>query len=233
MIKTIVKNHPLKDIILEFDDEITAPAFETEALNTYYEAHDKTWAVQEHVSGMMTRLKGVDDTIEDLSLRRLGIEQELEILEDWLGVNELEDKELFDGEIEIDIGTFFDISRQHNEDIQDLYENVVELTHIYNQDIEEGIYDDDCVIDPQYFEVLNEIYPRYEEVSVHTVSLDDDHQMFLETYGKVEDSFFHYTDLSREIFEKYKNLVEITQPIYRRIEIIDQLLRDKIKREQN
>ncbi len=230
MIKTIVKEHPLKDITLDFDDEITPPPFEQEALRSYYEAHDKTWEIKEHVSKIEAELKDVDDTIEDLSFRRLGIEQELEILEDWLGVTELEDKELFDGEITIDIGTFFITCDKHNVDIQNLYEKVVDLTGIYNRDIE-NIYEDDAVIEPKYFNALDEVYPRYEEVSVHTVSLDDDHQAFLEEYGKVEELFFHYTELAREIFDKYKNLVETTQVVYRRVEVIDQLIRDKLKRE--
>lgn len=231
MIKTIVKEHPLKNITLDFDDEITPPPFEQKALQSYYEAHDKTWEIKEHVSKIEGELKAVDDTIEDLSFRRLGIEQELEILEDWLGVTELEDKELFDGEITIDIGTFFTVCDNHNVDIQELYEKVVSLTEIYNRDIE-NIYEDDAVIDPTYFNALDEVYPRYEEVSVHTVSLDDDHQTFLEEYGKIEELFFHYTALAREIFDKYKNLVETTQAIYRRVEIVDQLLRDKLKKDE-
>ncbi|MBD1432157.1 hypothetical protein H8B06_04905 [Sphingobacterium sp. DN00404] len=230
MIKTIVKEHPLKDITLDFDDEITPPSFEKEALQSYYEAHDKTWEIKAHVTEIERKLKTVDDIIADLSFRRLGIEQELEILEDWLDVTELEDKELFDGEITIDIGTFFAVCDKHNVDIQNLYEKVVDLTEIYNRDIE-NIYEDDAVIDPAYFNALDEVYPRYEEVSVHTVSLDDDHQAFLEEYGKVEEFFFHYTELAREIFDKYKNLVETTQVVYRRVEVIDQLLRDKLKRE--
>lgn len=230
MIKKIVKEHPLKDIALDFDDEITPLPFEQKALTSYYEAHDKTWEIKVHVSGIENELKVVDDIIADLSFRRLGIEQELEILEDWLGVTELEDKELFDGEITIDIGAFFSVCDKHNVDLQDLYEKVVHLTAIYNRDIE-NIYEDDAVIDPEYFNALDEIYPRYEEASVHTVSLDDDHQAFLEAYGKVEDLFFHYTELAREIFDKYKGLVETTQIIYRRVEVIDKLLRDKLKRE--
>lgn len=231
MIKTIVKEHPLKDITLDFDDEITPPSFEQEALQSYYEAHDKTWEIKVHVTEIERELKTVDDIIADLSFRRLGIEQELEILEDWLGVTELADKELFDGEITIDIGTFFAVCDKHNVDIQNLYEKVVDLTETYNRDVE-NIYEDDAVIDPAYFMALDEVYPRYEEVSVHTVSLDDDHQAFLEEYGKVEEFFFHYTALAREIFDKYKNLVDTTQAIYRRVEVVDQLLRDKLKREE-
>lgn len=228
MINTIVRKHPLKNITLDFDDEITPPTFEKEALESYYEAHDKTWEIKQHVLKIEAELKVVDDIIEDLALRRLGIEQELEILEDWLDINELEEQALFDGEITIDIGVFMATCDKHNSDIQELYDTVVKLTAVYNNDIE-NIYEGDLIIDPRYFDIIDEVYLRYEEVSVHTVSLDDDHQAFLEEYGKVEDYFFHYTDLAREIFDKYKSLVETTQPIYRRVEVVDRLLRDKLK----
>lgn len=227
MIKTIVKKHPLKDIILDFDDEITPPLFEQEALHSYYEAHDKTWTIKEHVLKIEQGLEEADDAIDDLIFRRLGIEQELEILEDWLGVAELEDKELFEGEIIIDIGTFFDTCARHNQDIQVLYEKVVNLTDIYNRDIE-NIYEDDSVIHPIYFDVLSELYKRYDELSVHTVSLDDDHQAFLGEYGNVEKRFFRYTEFAVEVFDKYRQLVEISQTTYNRIEKVNQLLRDKL-----
>lgn len=227
MIKTIVKKHPLKDIILDFDDEITPPPFEQEALQSYYEAHDKTWEIKEHVLKTEKGLEEADDIIDDLIFRRLGIEQELEMLEDWLGVNELEDKELFDGEIIIDIGSFFGSAASHNADIQTLYEKMVDMTETYNRDIE-NIYEDDAIIDPIYFMALDELYPRYEELSVHTVSLDDDHQAFLGEYGKVEKRFFRYTELAVEIFDKYRELVETSQATYHRIEKVDELLRDKL-----
>ncbi|PRD56552.1 hypothetical protein [Sphingobacterium gobiense] len=229
MIRTIIKEHPLKNITLDFDDQITQPPFEQKALQSYYEAHDKTWEIKEHVMKIQQELKVADDIIADLSFRRLGIEQELEILEDWLGVTELADKEFFEGEITIDIGNFFTICDKHNLDLQNLYEKIVILTSTYNRDIE-NIYEDDAVIDPEYFNALDEIYPRYEEVSVHTVSLDDDHQSFLEEYGKVEACFFQYTELAREVFDKYKHLVDTAQAVYHRVEVVDRLLKDKLKR---
>lgn len=227
MIKTIVKKHPLRDITLDFDDEIAPPSFEQEGLQSYYEAHDKTWEIKEHVLKIEKELEEADDIIDDLIFRRLGIEQELEMLEDWLGVTELEDKELFDGEIVIDIGSFFGSAASHNADIQALYQKMVDMTDTYNRDIE-NIHEDDAIIDPMYFTALDKLYPRYEELSVHTVSLDDDHQAFLEEYGKVEKRFFRYTGFAMEIFDKYRELVETSQATYHRVEKVDQLLRDKL-----
>src|SRR5690606_21943742 len=141
MIKTIVKKHPLRNITLDFDDEITSPSFEQEALQCYYEAHDKTWAVKAHVSGIEAQLKIIDDISADLALRRLGSELELEILEDWLGVTELEDKALIDGESTIEIGNLFSICEQRTTGIQALYEKVVNLAEVYNRG-SEHIYED-------------------------------------------------------------------------------------------
>src|SRR5690606_17130924 len=169
-LKTIVKEHPLKNIVLDFDLDIAPPPFEQEALRYYYEAHDKTWAMKEHAIAMKKRLEEAKNTVEDLDLRRLGIEQELEILEDWLGVAQMEDIPYFDESITIDINGFFETCLKHNDELQLLYEVVDALTKTYNKDID-NLYEDDYLIDPMHFEVLDNVYQRYEEVSVHTVSL--------------------------------------------------------------
>ncbi len=227
-LKTVVKKHPLKDIILDFDLDITPPPFEVEALNYYYEAHDKTWTIKQHAMDMEKRLEEANAIIEDLVLRRLGIEQELEILEDWLGVAELEDIPYFEESITIDINVFLTSCLKHNEDLNQLYEKVDAITSTYNRDVE-NIYEDDYLIDPMYFDTLDDLYPRYDELSVHTVSLDDDHQEFLGTYSKVSELFFHYMDMGGELFDRYGTLVEVCQSLYYRVEDVDQIIRDKIK----
>ncbi|NGM61205.1 hypothetical protein G5B30_04645 [Sphingobacterium sp. SGG-5] len=227
-LKTIVKEHPLKDIVLEFDQDITPPSYEQEALQHYYNAHDKTWAMKERAEAMMKRLEEAKNTVEDLNLRRLGMEQELEILEDWLGVAQMEDIPYFDESITIDINGFFEVSLKHNDELQALYEVVNDLTTAYNKDID-NLYEDDYLIDPMYFDVLDDVYKHYEEVSVHIVSLDDDHQAFLGEYGTVSKSFFQYLDLGEEVFERYRVLVEVTQRVYDRVGIVDQTFRNKLK----
>jgi len=228
-LKTIVKKHPLKDIILDFDQDITPPPFEQEALHHYYEAHDKAWAIKQHTTAVKKKLEEASVIIEDLTLRRLGMEQELEILEDWLGVTQLTDMPYFEESITIDINVFMETCLKHNDELQQLYEIINDLTKTYNRDLD-NLYEDDYLIDPMYFEVLDDVYQRYEEVSVHTVSLDDDHQAFLGEYGTIDKLFFQYLDLAEEVFDRYKTLVEVSQGVYNRIEDVDVLIKEKIRR---
>lgn len=227
MIKTIIKEHPLRDIVLDFDDAIEAPEFEKRKLALYYEAHDKTWTLKQHAEQQIKSLQEADGMIQELSIRRLGIEQDLDFMEEGLGLKAYDENLKIDSEIIIDIGTFFESGIRHNKDLQRLYTIIHKLTLTFNEDVG-NIYEDDFLIDPMYFSMLSELYQRYDDISVHTVSLDEDHQNFLGAYGEVHDLFFQYIDLAEEIFDQYAQLVQVSEKLYRRMEIVQDRLDDKI-----
>lgn len=227
MIHTIVKNHPLRDIVLDFDDAIAPPDFEQEALAHYYRAHDLTFALRLEAADRMSRMKAADDRIADLLLRRLTIEQDLDFLEDALGIAPLSVTDFFEGELTIELDDFYARTLQHNDDLNALYSTIEELTNQYNSDIEK-IDEDDYLIDPMYFEVLSPLYSRYEELSVHTVSLDDDYQDFLGAYNEVSDAYFAYTDFANVVFQRYADLVSFSDAIYRRVERVQDAFDEKM-----
>lgn len=227
MINTIVKNHPLRDIVLDFDDAISPPDFEQEALAHYYTAHDLTLGVRQEAADRMARLTSANELLEDLLLRRLTIEQDLDFMEDALGIAPLTEIDFFEGELTIELDEFYSTTLRHNEDLNRLYSMVDELTNLYNDDILK-IDEDDFLIDPMYFEVLYPLYSRYEELSVHTVSLDTDHQQFLGVYAEVESEYFAYTDFANLVFEKYAELVTIADKVYRRVEVVQDKFREKM-----
>lgn len=232
MIRTIVKEHPLRDIVLDFDDAIEAPEFEQRKLALYYEAHDKSWALRQHAEQQIKSLREADGIIDELSIRRLGIEQELDLMEEGLGLKAYDENLKIDSEIIIDIGGFFESGIRHNKDLQQLYTIIHELTLTFNEDVG-NIHEDDYLIDPMYFSMLSELYQRYEELSVHTVSLDEDHQNFLGAYAEVDELFFYYIDLAEEIFDKYAHLVQVSERLYRRMETVQDRLDDKMSRDQD
>ncbi|MFD2969490.1 hypothetical protein [Sphingobacterium bambusae] len=227
MIKTIVKSHPLRDIILDFDDAITPPQFEQEALAHYYKAHDLTYAVRLEAAARMPRLRAVYAVLSDLLLRSLAIEQDLDFLEDALGIAKSPDLDSFEGELTIRLEDFYSMTLKHSEDLHGVYDVICALTDQYNADIQK-IDEDEYLIDPMYFGVLHELYGRYDEVSVHTVSLDDDNQNFLGAYGDVEKEYFAYTDFANLVFEKYGQLVPASDKLYRRVELVEAKLKEKL-----
>ncbi|GHE29746.1 hypothetical protein GCM10017764_10930 [Sphingobacterium griseoflavum] len=226
MIKTIVKSHPLRDIILDFDDAQTPPPFEQEALAHYYKAHDLTYALRLEAAERIPPLRAVDAELGDLLLRSLAIEQDLDFLEDALGIAKSPDLDSFEGELTIRLDDFYSMTLKHSADLGAVYDAISALTERYNADIEK-IDDEDGLIDPMYFGVLSDLYQRYEELSVHTVSLDDDHQNFLGAYAEVEKEYFAYTDFANLVFEKYAQLVAASDKLYRRVEQVEAKLKEK------
>lgn len=228
MIKTIVKKHPLRDIVLDFDDTIEPPEFERRALSMYYEAHDKTWDLQRHAAEQLAKINSGSEKVDDLLLRKLGIEQELHFLEESLGIKEYDEDIVIDEEITIDVTGLFERTQKHHDDLNEVYSLVDGLTKEYNEDID-NIFEDDYLIDPKYFDVLYELYQRYDEVSVHTVSLDDDHQTFLGAYQKVEKTFFDYLDMAGQLFDRYADLVYGSDDLYRRVNAVYERINDKMR----
>lgn len=225
MMKTIIKPHPLRDIVLEFDDAVQPPAFEQEALSQYYNAHDATFALSEHAKKQIVAVNEAKDILDDLTLRRLNIDQELDFLEEGLGVKVLDSFDYsVDLKFTIDFDTFFGGVLQHNDDLKHLYNLVSGLTKQYNTDIGK-IYEDDYLIEPIYFTVPDDLYERYEELSLNVVSLDRDHQCFLGAYKIVDDEYWKYLDDAKILFDGFSTNVRESEAIYRRVEHVDTVIR--------
>lgn len=213
MRRTIIKEHPLRDIVLEFDDAVEAPDFEQKALSLYYEAHDKTWALREHARKQVKKLKRVDRILDNLNLDRLRLLQGLEVVAEALLHKEREDATMVDEEITLDVTALLEAVEEHNRAFTEVYKSIDKLSRVYNEDIE-NVLEDDYLIDPRYFGVLSELYQRYDEISVHTVSLDDDHQSFLGVYAEVADEYWRYFSRTGQVFDRYANLLESSDRVY-------------------
>lgn len=88
------------------------------------------------------------------------------------------------------------------------------------------VFEDDCLIDPMYFDILHELYQHYEEVEVDIVSLDKDHQGFLEAYGEVDKLREEYMQQGQQVFEAYEQLLDDSEDVYRRVDIVQMFMHD-------
>lgn len=221
--KTIVRPHPLKDIILEFDESKAQPDFETEALTLYYEAHDQVWDLKQRLDFLAKGLTEVDEKTAECYVEALTLDQSLEIVEDALGLSEGKDMPEIDSEITINVTDLFQDLENHNIRLQELYEQVDDLTHRYNYEINlidpEDEYQEHWPVHGRHFGIFSEVYPRYEELSVNIVSLDDDEQAFLGIYGDLFDAYRANLDFAEEVFDAYRRLVERVDPVYKRASV--------------
>src|SRR3546814_10649031 len=79
--KEIVKQHPLRTIILEFDVDKPALDFEIAALDAYYRQHDRTWETKQRLLHHKDALFELEVKITELEYLLLPTEQQLDFLE--------------------------------------------------------------------------------------------------------------------------------------------------------
>lgn len=234
--KTIVREHPLKDIILEFDESKTQPDFEKEALATYYEAHDEVYALKQRLDILAEGLADADAEVANLYMEALALEQSLEIIEDFLGLSVGDSIPDIEGEITIDVAELFEDIRKHHDVFQQLYLQIDDLTNKYNFEMDlmdpDDEFQENWPIHSRYFTVFDKVFPRYEELSVDIVSIDDDQETFRGVYGELLDIYNANLALAEWVFANYKNLFDLVEPMYERtsvaIEAMNKKMRDEL-----
>lgn len=221
--KTIVRPHPLKDIILEFDESKEQPDYEKEALERYYEAHNVVWDLRQRLDYLAKGLLDIQEQTRESEMEALRLNQSLMFVEDSLGLSDGRNLPEIDDEFSIDVTGLFQDLEKHNSAVQDLYVLVDDMTQRYNDEIDRidpaDEYQEHWPVHGRYFGIFDEVYPRYEELSVNIVSLDDDEQTFLEIYGEMFDVYRENLDFAEEAFEAYRRLIELVDPMYKRASI--------------
>ncbi|TYR37079.1 hypothetical protein FXV77_07865 [Sphingobacterium phlebotomi] len=221
--KTIVRPHPLKDIILEFDESKEQPDYEKEALERYYEAHNVVWDLRQRLEYLAKGLLDIQEQTRESEMEALRLNQSLMFVEDSLGLSDGKNLPEIEDEFSIDVTGLFQDLEKHNSAVQDLYVLVDDITQRYNNEIDlidpADEYQEHWPVHGRYFGIFDEVYPRYEELSVNIVSLDDDEQTFLEIYGEMFDVYRENLDFAEEAFEAYRRLIELVDPMYKRASI--------------
>ncbi|WP_262249772.1 hypothetical protein [Parapedobacter soli] len=219
----VTKQHPLKPISLSFHEGKQPPAFEVEALKQYKKAHDETWKRKMGYEAEKGQLMLLDSEIAELSYEIFCLGERLEVFEEAVGIGEATDPSAWDRESDFDLNAFFDRILKHSQAVQQLHGQIVAAATQYNKTVA-SLYEDDYLIDPMYFDILNELYRRHEEVEVDIVSLDKDHQDFLGAYGEVDKLREEYMQLGQDVFERYAQLIDDSEHVYKRADIVQDRL---------
>src|SRR5690606_19873324 len=122
--KEIVKQHPLRPIILEFDMDKPALDFETEALAAYYRQHDKTWETKQRLHEHKDVLFQLEVKITELDYALLPIEQQLDFLEAGFQLTDQSGLPFIEEGFTIDVGEFNNDIIQHNRELVELWTGV-------------------------------------------------------------------------------------------------------------
>lgn len=208
MLKEIITQHPLRTIILEFDESKTAPEFEVRALKIYHEAHDRTWAHWERLR--IAR--------EKAPILLLGIERAEELYEqtkeklEHLQIMSPENPErpritkqlkMYVEELDQYLDAFVpDLIKEAN----GFYEY-----HDYSREEEKWWSE---VADRQ----LRDIFKDYEHCSVDIVSLDRDLDDLKGFFGHIRRREGKYYETMNGLIDSYDALNEKIDGLYERID---------------
>ncbi len=231
-LEKVVTHHPLRTIVLEYDRGITPPDFEKSALDSYFHMHDEVWRLKTMREDYEPRLERAIAQIAELRTDLYPIEQEIDVLELVTGLREDNPMPGFDGSISLKLDSFREATRKHNDALMALYEGINRVTEEHNAFLKEF----DAF--EAWFEAfadgpLHELYQRWEELSVDTVSLDNDHQNFLGDWAPTIEAERDYFERASDAFEAYAELVDAANALYRRAETVDAALDEFVKNNKN
>lgn len=220
--REIVKQHPLRPIILDFDTDKPALDFEAQALSAYYRQHDRTWETKVKLLQHKDALFSLEVRITELEYDLLPLEQQLDFLEAGFQLADQQELPMVEGSFTIDLGEFSDDVIAHNKDLVGLHNQVV-AEQAWFTAWSDLIYEKEDWFDEQDdigSELINEVYQRYEEASVDIVALDRDQQEFFATVAEVSELQTEYFAYAEYIFKLYTELHERAENVYRRAERI-------------
>jgi len=227
--KEIVKEHPLRSIILQFEFNKPQLEFEKKGLEAHYLMHDLTWDMLQKLKTHHKTLEEIDYDVSELEYLLLPIEQDLDILEVFLKIKDpsVLPFDLKDGEVEIsiDLNGFYQSVRDHNQSMQALHTHVSK-EYDWFQGHFDMIYEKESWIDEGLWDDIHQIYRNYLQAQVDIVTLDRDQEEFRGALSEVFDFQNTYMEYGETIFEAYNELQKRSDESYRRAETVNKALND-------
>lgn len=227
--KEIVREHPLRPIILRFDFEKPQLDFEKQGLASHYLMHDLTWSMQQELKAHYQILEKLDMEITALEFQLLPIEQEMDIVEVFLNIkppsilplDEIDE----DFELNIEMADLFKNITDHGDLLEEV-EIEINAENTWYQKHFDMIYEKESWIDEDLWDNIHQIYRNFTEAQVDIVSLDRDQEEFREVLSDVFDYQDLYAEYGETVFEMYNNLIRRADKNYRRAEVINKHIKE-------
>lgn len=225
--KEIVKEHPLRPIILRFDLDKPQLEFEKKGLASHYLMHDLTWETLQNLKTHYAAFEQLDIEIAELEYLLLPIEQDLDIFEVFLKIKDssvlpFDDKD-YETDITIDLGDFFQGVVYHNQRLQDMHANV-DSEYLWFKNHFDMIYEKESWIDTALWDDVHQIYRNYLQAQVDIVTLDRDQEEFRGALSEVFDYQDVYMEYGDSILAAYNELHHRAEESYRRAEVVNERL---------
>ncbi len=216
--KEIVKEHPLRPIILQFDLKKKALDFEVKALAAYYRMHDRSWETKQNLSQHKNTLTEIDIKTIELEYRLAPIKQQLDFMEAAFKLADNVELPEIAEPFTIDIADFYEEVESHNKDLIALHKDITVEMQWFN-DWADYIYENEDWFDEQDDEgdkLIHQVFKHYDEVSVDIISLDRDQQEFFGVLGHIRKLQQEYFDYGEEVSAQYARVHHESEAIYQR-----------------
>ncbi|MFB2121392.1 hypothetical protein [Parapedobacter sp. 2B3] len=224
MEKTIT-HHPLRTIELRYHPDRPQPEWEKETLAKYIHLHDEVWRLKNMREEYEYRLDKAIAHTNEIIYAISPYRQRLHLLQAVAGIIESVHARPLDnsGVFHIDMDDFRTNKERIADDMAALGSEMSRCKEEYNAFINTSEEFD------AWFEAfaegqLHEIYQRYDEASVDTVSLDRDHQNLLEEWQPITFAERLYNDKALSAFFDYTEIVEITDDFSQDVDVMENRL---------
>src|SRR5690606_5809425 len=216
--KEIVKEHPLRPIILQFDYKKKALDFEVKALEAYYRMHDRTWETKQNILRHKDALLEIDFKTIELEHRLSHIKQQLDFIEAAFKLADNVELPDIEEPFSIEINDFYGDVDSHNEDLRALHQQITPEMQWFN-DWANYVYENEDWFDEQDEEgdkLIHQFFRHYDDVSVDIVSLDRDQQEFFGIIGDIRKLQQEYFEYGEEVSEQYTRVHHESEEVYQR-----------------
>lgn len=206
--------HPLRTITLRYDRSITAPAFETLALQYYQEIHDRTWEIKQRINNARLQIPAFRIHVEELAALLADAKAKFSHLQTAYDTNpykpaiRVQLKKLL-----ADMRTLMD----------SFMPSLLKATAAYF-DYDEYIFAHDQWMEETAFPQFRTIFQNYNDCSVDMVFFDEDLNDFrgvLSFVKKQEGRYFKEMD---EVVDGYTDLNNELEDFFEAVEKFDEAL---------
>lgn len=220
--KEIVREHPLRPIILRFDLDKPQLEFEAKGLAAHYRMHDLAWDMQQQLREHYEVLTDLDIRLSELDYRLDAIVYNLNILEGFLQIRDPASlpPDEYNKEVVINVAEFFSEVIDHSKMMEDIHKPI-RAEFDWFKAYFDMIYEKESWIDQALWDDVHQIYRNYQDAQVDIVTLDRDQEEFrgvLAEIDQLEDAYREYGDT---VWGMYKRIHAKADDCYRRCEAVD------------
>ncbi len=212
--ETVYTSHPLRKIILRYDRQVLAPAFETLALQYYMEVHDRVHEIRQRLTKAREQVPGFNFQIEELEDQFRYAQYKFDHLKVMIPTNP--NKDVVREQLESALTAMSAL-------MDDFLVPMIEEANAFFA-YDDYIFEQEEWMDKVAFPAFSKIFSHHTECAVDIVYFDRDLEDFKYVLGDVKKMEGRYIDEMNDLVDKYSDLNDEIDVFYEQLEEFDEAL---------